>query len=210
MALLLCGGAEVRASDYIMCPGDELSIVVAGHEDISTPLNVAKSPYVVRPDGKVDFPLIGSIDTTGMTVPQFTSMLQRYLSEYIISPNVSVNVTKLGTTRVFVFGEVKRPGMQELDRSHNVMDAIGKAEGFTKDAAKKKVILIRKGIKKEEDLVYVNFNDLLTKGDMNQNYQLFEGDALYLTSNGRIDFSRDILPFVSGAYMVDRIRRGED
>lgn len=205
-ALLLVAAPTVQAADYIMCPGDELSITVVGHDDISSTgvTGGNKSPYVVRPDGKLDFPLIGSMDTTGLTVDQFTQALQVRLAEYIIAPNVSINITKLGTTRVFVFGEVKRAGVQELDRSHNVLDAIGKAEGFTKDAAKKKVVLIRKGVKEEKDLIYVNFNNLLTKGDMSQNYQLFEGDSLYLTSNGKIDIARDIFPFISSYYYIKR------
>ena len=190
------------AGEYIMCPGDQLDIVVIGNEDI-TNTAPSGSKYIVRPDGKLSYPLIGEIDTTGLTVSQFSKMLQIKLSEYLVQPLVTVNITQLGTTRVYVLGEVKKPGLYELVKSHNVLDAIGIAEGYTKDAAKKKVFLIHKDHKGEP--IKINLNDLLKKGDTSQNYALVEGDLLYLTSNGRIDFARDILPIISVAYMINDI-----
>ena len=78
-----------------------------------------------------------------MTVFEFTQLLTKELSEYIINPNITVNVAKLGTTRVFVMGEVNRQGMYELTKSHRVLDALGAAGGFTQKAAKKDIYLVR-------------------------------------------------------------------
>ena len=197
LALSLQGLAAASAADndYIMCPGDQLQVVVYGHEDLSSPPNSNTTPYTVRPDGKVTFPLIGDIDVTGKTVTEFTRQLE-----------ASVNILKLGTTRVYVLGEVKKPGLYELEKSHRVLDALGKAEGFTEKAAKKKIFLIRKGA---EEPVLVNINNFLKKSDQSQNYVLNEGDCLYLTSNGKIDIGRDIMPFISGAYMVSEIKNND-
>ena len=204
LALSLQGLAAASAADndYIMCPGDQLQVVVYRHTDISSPLN--STPYIVRPDGKVTFPLIGDIDVTGKTVTEFTRQLEASLAEYLVRPQVSVNILKLGTTRVYVIGEVKKPGLYELEKSHRVLDALGKAEGFTEKAAKKKIFLIRKGA---EEPVLVNINNFLKKSDQSQNYVLNEGDCLYLTSNGKINIVRDIMPFVNGAYMISEIKK---
>lgn len=105
-----------------------------------------------------------------------------------------------------MLGEVKKPGLYELEKSHRVLDALGKAEGFTEKAAKKKIFLIRKGA---EEPVLVNINNFLKKSDQSQNYVLNEGDCLYLTSNGKIDIVRDIMPFISGAYMVSEIKNND-
>ena len=121
-----------------------------------------------------------------------------------MNPDVSVNIAQWGTTRVFVLGEVNKPGLYELNKSHRVIDAIGAANGFTKDAAKKKVYLVRDG--KEANTTRLNVNNFLTKGDLTQNVVLREGDCLYLTSNGRFNFNTDILPFISAWYMFDRIK----
>ncbi|HIU64740.1 MAG TPA: polysaccharide export protein [Candidatus Avacidaminococcus intestinavium] len=202
----LLGAPQAQADEYQMAPGDKLSITVLGHEDLSTSLT-PNSYYVVRPDGKVSFPLIGEIDTAGMNIEEFTKTLQANLAEYLVAPQVTVNIAELGTTRVYVLGEVNKPGLYELTKSHNVLDAIGVANGFTKDAAKKKVFLVRSN--HEGEPIKVNLNDILKKADLTQNYKLGEGDLLYLTSNGRIDFSRDVMPFISGAYMIDRINNDD-
>ena len=189
-----------ETTDYIMCPGDVLQVVVYGHEDLSS--QGSNSPYVVRPDGKVSFPLIGDIDVTGKTVAQFREEITSRFSKYLIDPSISVNVMKLGTTRVYVLGEIKKPGLYELEKSHRVIDALAKAEGFTEKSAKKNIFLVRAGSTKVQKL---NINNFLTKADQNVNLVLNEGDCLYLTSNHKVIFSRDIMPFVYGAYYIDRI-----
>ena len=197
-----------NTTDYIMCPGDVLQVVVYGHEDLSTPANASNSsPYVVRPDGKVSFPLIGDVDVTGKTVAQFREELASRFSQYLVTPSISVNVMRLGTTRVYVLGEIKRPGLYELEKSHKVIDALAKAEGFTEKSGKKNVFLVRAGSTEVEKL---NINNFLTKGDQKGNVVLNEGDCLYLTSNHKILFSKDIMPFLTGAYYIQEIKNNDD
>ena len=205
MALLISGGSTALAApEYIMSPGDKLMITVTGYDEYSSNPTQPDSAFIVRPDGRVSFPLVGTIDTTDKTVNQFTEELRSKLAEYLVNPDVSVNIAQWGTTRVFVLGEVNKAGLYELTKSHRVLDAIGAANGFTKDAAKKKVYLIRDG--DEKKTTQLNFNNYLTKGDAKQNVVLHEGDCLYLTSNGRFNFSQDVLPFLSAWYLGDRIK----
>ena len=84
------------------------------------------------------------------------------------------------------------------------MDALSKAEGFTETSGKRKVYVIRRG--EQEPFLKVNINALLTKGDTSKNITLHEGDCVYLTSNGKITFQKDIMPFLSAGYMVSEIR----
>ena len=188
IAALLLGAAltltnVAAAGEYIMTPGDQLQIYVLGHPDISSTRANTDSAYTVRPDGKLNFPLVGEIDVNGLTVYEFTQLLTKELSEYIINPNITVNVAKLGTTRVFVMGEVRNQGMYELSKSHRVMDALGAAGGFTQKAAKKDIYLVRNLGKEGESVQKLNILNYLRKGDMSQNLVLQEGDCLFLTSN---------------------------
>ena len=183
-ALTFCSVAA--ADDYVMTPGDQLQIYVLGHPDISSTRANNDSAYTVRPDGKLNFPLVGEIDINGLTVYEFTNLLTKELSEYIINPKITVNVAKLGTTRVFVMGEVPRQGMHELTKSHRVMDALGAAGGFTQKAAKKDVYLVRNLGKEGENVQKLNMLNYMKKGDMSQNLVLHEGDCLFLTSNHKI------------------------
>ena len=190
LALTFCGAAA--AEEYIMTPGDQLQIYVLGHPDISSTRASSDSSYTVRPDGKLDFPLVGEIDINGLTVYEFTNLLTKELSEYIINPKITVNVAKLGTTRVFVLGEVKNQGMHELTKSHRVLDALGAAGGFTEKSAKKSIFLVRNGVREADRVQKLNILNYMRKGDVNQNVVLQEGDCLFLTSNHKISLA-DIL-----------------
>ncbi len=197
IAALLLGAAltltnVAAAGEYIMTPGDQLQIYVLGHPDISSTRANTDSAYTVRPDGKLNFPLVGEIDVNGLTVYEFTQLLTKELSEYIINPNITVNVAKLGTTRVFVMGEVRNQGMYELSKSHRVMDALGAAGGFTQKAAKKDIYLVRNGVREEDRVQKLNILNYMKKGDMSQNLVLQEGDCLFLTSNHKLTLA-DVL-----------------
>ena len=195
------------AEEYYMRPGDELNIVVTQQQDLGNS-STNQSPFVVRPDGNVSFPLVGEIHADGMPVSQFTDVLQQGLSRYIVDPDVSVNISKLGRVRVYVFGEVRKPGAVELDKGHTVIDAIGAAQGFTRDTAKKKIFLIHQD--QPKSLIPINLNNMLKTGDMSQNVTLREGDILYLTKNHRIDFARDIAPIFSSIYMITEAKDNLD
>ena len=204
--LLPWGGTQAaEPQEYVMCSGDQLQLTVYNHPDLSSPATSTANPYVVRPDGRLSMPLIGDIDVTGKTVAQVTQEIEARLSEYIVDPMVTINITKLGTTRVYVLGEVKRQGMYELEKSHNLLDALAKAEGFTEYSAKKRVYVIRRG--EQEPFTKVNINALFTKGDTSKNVVLHEGDCVYLTSNSKIIFQKDVLPFLNAWYMGSEIRQ---
>lgn len=183
------------ADEYMMQAGDNVQIQVMGHSDLT-------GTYVARTDGKFEYPLIGTVDVKGKTVEGITEELKERLAEFIVNPLITINIVKMGSTRVFVLGEVRHAGLHELTKSHRALDAIGAANGFTDKAAKKKVYLIRNG--KEDNIQFLNFNAYLKKGDVSQNPVLQEGDCLYLTSNHKFNFGRDVLPFIESWYFMRR------
>ena len=192
-----------QASDYTLDYGDVLSISVWGFDEFK---ELQPKEILIRPDGKISFPLAGEIDATGQTAAMLTETIATRLSTYIKNPQVSVNVLKFRTTRVYVLGKVNKPGLYEIEKQHNLLDAIGMAEGYTSDAAKKKVHIIKKASPNKE-VLRANLLDLLEKGDMTQNYALADGDVVYLSDNGAINFARDVLPFLSAAYQVNEIKK---
>lgn len=196
--------ASVISSDkeYRLRQGDELNIQVVQQAELGT-RNGNDIVYTVRPDGYVSFPMVGAVKADGLTVDEFTAELQQGLSRYIINPDITVNVSKLGGVRVYVFGEINKPGAYTLTKSSTVIDAIGAAGSFNWDTAKKKIYLIHQD--NSEKPILINLNRILQTGDMSENYIMREGDILYLTKNSRINFARDIAPILTGAYMVSRI-----
>lgn len=188
----------VMATEYHLAPGDILSIGVWGYEELQL------KQVIVRPDGRVSFPLVGEIKAEGISTGEFTDGLTKKLSVYIKNPQVTVNVEKFHTTRIYVLGQVNKPGMYEIERQHNLLDAISMAGSYTKDAAKKKVMVLRKA--EPGKVQTANLVNLLNKADLTQNYTLADGDIVFLKDNGRIDFARDIMPFVSGWYYIDNMK----
>ena len=182
------------AEEYRLGPGDVLTFGVWGYEDLQV------KEMAIRPDGKVAFPIVGEINALGTSTGQLTELVTEGLSHYINDPKVTVNIIKFRTTRVYVLGEVMKPGMYELEKQHNLLDALGAAGSYTRSAAKKKVYIIRKD--QTNTPIKVNLMNIWEKGDMTQNYALGDGDVVYLSDNGRINFATDILPLVTGGYYM--------
>lgn len=200
--------AAAALNEYKMRSGDQLQIVVYGHDDLSTRPGVSYTPYVVRPDGNLAVPLIGDVYCAGRSVPEVTLEISNRLAEYIIDPQVTINVTKLGTTRVYVLGEVYRQGSYELEKSHNLLDAVGAANGFNQKSAKNKVYVIRKG--EQNVALKINMLDLLRNGDTSKNVELNEGDCVYISSNHKIGLQAilsGVYSFVSAWENADDIRK---
>lgn len=188
---------SAQPEEYKLGPGDVISVGVWGYEDLEN------KEIIIRPDGKLSFPLAGELTVQGMTAGELTTTLTAKLGDYVRNPNVTVNIAKFRTTRVYVLGEVTKPGLYELEKQHNLLDAIGMAGSYTKRAAKKEVFVIHKdNVDKPQK---VNLLKLLQKGDVSQNVALNEGDIVYLTSNGKINFATDILPWFSAVYQADRL-----
>ncbi|GMB01650.1 polysaccharide biosynthesis/export family protein [Pelosinus sp. IPA-1] len=184
----------VWAEEYRLSAGDILSFGVWGYDDLQT------KELMIRPDGKVNFPIVGEVNAQGITAGQLTELLTEGLSHYVNDPKVTVNIIKYHTTRVYVLGEVVKPGMYELEKQHNLLDALGVAGSYTRNAAKKKVYIIHQN--QTNTPVKVNLMNIWEKGDMTQNYALCDGDVVYLSDNGRINFATDILPIITGGYYM--------
>ena len=206
---MMCAPTANAADDnalYMLNGGDVLNIQVFDNPELSSPKEggVEINPYVVRPDGYFAMPLIGDINVNNKTTFDVTNEITAKLSEYLKNPIVTINIMREGSTRVYVLGEVKRQGLYELNKKHNLLDAIGAASGFTQFSAKKNVFVIRSG--QQEPIMKVNVKELLKGKNNVSNIPLYEGDCVYLTSNGKVDFGVDIYPFFRGAYYVSEAR----
>lgn len=187
--------AGVQAAGYTLRPGDSLDINVMGFDELSTK---QAAGVLIRPDGTISFPYIGEIAVQGLTVGELSVRLTEQLKTYYKDPVVTINLVKFSTMRVYVLGQVTKPGLYELDRSRNLVDAIGMAGGWTKDAAKTKIMLIHVDSKKPP--TKINLLKFLTKGDLSQNPSLQEGDVVYLSENGKINVAQDVLPYMNAIY----------
>ncbi|TCL70775.1 polysaccharide export outer membrane protein [Hydrogenispora ethanolica] len=180
------------ADDYRLGPGDVITISVYGYPELQV------EELSIGADGRIIFPLAGGLVATGLTTQELANQLTSSLALYVKNPHVTVNVSKFRTTRVYVLGEVSKPGMYEIEKQHNLLDAIGMAGGYTKFAVRSKVYVVRKGSSQYQE---VNLDSILKKGDMSQNIALNDGDVVFLTKSG-MSFVYDILPLINSAYNI--------
>ncbi len=131
-------GAPGQIRDYRVGIGDKLEISVFGHEDLSKTVEV-------RGDGRIEFPLIGDVDVGGKSVSQIGDQITKMLGrDYLVDPQVSVDVKEYQSQWVTVLGEVRTPGRYALKRDMRLIDALAEAGGATKEAGSD-IIISRRG-----------------------------------------------------------------
>jgi len=124
--------------EYHLGPEDVISVEVFGQP------NYSRSNITVPPTSKITYPLIpGGVFVGGKTVDQVAEAIKKELDEYIIDPQVSVTLDKVGSARYSVLGMVGSPGVKVMSRRYNLVEAISEAGGISKEGDKKRVLLVR-------------------------------------------------------------------
>lgn len=173
---------DLRISEYILGPGDEVAINVWRNAE----LNMTQK---IGPTGILSFPLVGDLKVSGMGITQLREELRKGLSRYIVDPQISVNVSGAKSKKVFVLGEVTNPGIFQLDGPMTVIEAVSRAGGFTLDAKSNNVLLIRGDINKPK-LISLNIEKALEKGALKDNVSLQQGDVIYVPASFIADVDR--------------------
>jgi polysaccharide biosynthesis/export protein len=101
---------------------DELGISVWREPDIST-------NAVVRPDGMITLPLLNDVKVTGMTTKELQDTLTERLKEFLKEPQVTVIVRQIRSRKVYLIGEVVRPGTYQLNNPKTVLQLMAEAGG---------------------------------------------------------------------------------
>jgi polysaccharide biosynthesis/export protein len=184
--------AQLR-QEYLIGDEDVLHITVWQNPDLETEV-------IVRPDGMVSCPLIGDVPASGMSVTQLTRDMTQRFGEYVRDPQVSISIRKIGGKRVIILGQVVQPGIVSAGGAMRVMDAIGMAGGFTKDAVPSSTVIIRGGFvgAKAQKL---NLSKVF-KGDLHDNIDLQSQDIIFVPKK----FIADLNYFLE--QVLDPLSRG--
>ncbi len=157
--------------EYHLGPEDVISVEVFGHSSYS------KAGIVVPPTARISYPLIpGGIFVGGKTTEEVSALITRQLNEYIIDPQVTVTLDKVGSARYSVLGLVTSPGVKVMNRRYNIYEAIAEAGGVAKGGDLKRVMLVRMTPQGGFSQTIVDFNDML-KGNAEVPY-LLPGDQI--------------------------------
>ncbi|MEE2785414.1 MAG: polysaccharide biosynthesis/export family protein [Pseudomonadota bacterium] len=156
--------------DYLIAAEDVLDISVWREPDL-------QKQVIVRPDGGISMPLIGNVKAAGRTTAELETLLVTKLSTYIPDAVVTVSVVQLRGLRIYVTGQVRRPGQFEVGRYIDVLQAITLAGGFTAFANKNKVQIIRREDGRETVLKF-NYKQVEKGRNLAQNIRLQTDDVV--------------------------------
>lgn len=162
-------GATTDA-DYKIGPQDVLRIDVWKEAEISrtTP---------VRPDGRISLPLLNDVQAAGLTPTQLAGVITEGLKKYITNPQVTVGVTEINSRRVYVTGEVTKPGAFALQSGMTVLQALTGAGGFTQFAKIKGIYVLRTEDGKQVKHSF-NYKDVVSGKHPENNIVLQPGDVI--------------------------------
>lgn len=135
-AVATSAAAQPVGPDYVIGAQDVLGITVWKEPDLS-------SSVPVRPDGKISLPLLNDVQAAGMTPMQLAEALSEKLKKFVSAPQVSVIVTAVNSQRIYILGEVARPGAMPLLGEMSVLQAISNAGGLSQFANSKKIYVLR-------------------------------------------------------------------
>jgi len=180
LAVASCGSArpqydyttELRVMrTYTVGAGDVLEVRVWHNDQLSRRVTV-------RPDGFVTLPLVGDIACGGKTVEAIGKEITQKGTEFYTEPLVvSVEVAELHSYRVYVLGEVVRPGEFTPTGQVTVLQAIALAGGFTRFASPNEILIVRKDSHGERRIPFT-YEQVVDNGDLRENLPLLTNDTV--------------------------------
>ena len=156
--------------DYTVNPGDTLDVAVWKEEDLT-------KSVIVRPDGKFSFPLVGELNALNRTVAQIQGDITNKLKPYIPDPVVSVAVKSLDGCKVYVIGQVNKPGSYVMNPRINVLQALSMAGGMTPFASTNDIMVLR-GSGNAQHAIQFRYGEVVKGRNLNQNVLLESGDVV--------------------------------
>ena len=159
-----------ESGDYLIGAGDLIEIVVWKNPEVS-------GEFRIRPDGKFSMPLVGDILAEGMTTDLVSMQVEKKLKLFIDAPFISTIVRDTSSNRIYILGEVARPGAYPIDSSLSVLQALAMAGGLTEFADRNKLLLVR-GTGKDQEKMTINYTGILKGSADEDNVVLKRGDTL--------------------------------
>jgi polysaccharide export outer membrane protein len=202
-----------KPTAYKVGPGDVLQIVVWDHPELAAalgqPAQNAKTTdaapgFLIDENGDVQFPYAGTVHVAGKDVGTIQKELHKRLSNVYQKPEVTVRVASFRNAQVYVDGEVRTP---VTDIPLSLTSVIGQGGGFTANADRSRVDLIRNGVTYQ-----LNVSDLIKRGRNPSDIYLQAGDMVRVASRedsgvyvmGEVNKPATIVPMPNGSMTLSQ------
>ncbi|OYY92896.1 MAG: hypothetical protein B7Y41_14170 [Hydrogenophilales bacterium 28-61-23] len=155
---------------YLLKEGDVLDVSVWQEDSLHKELRVL-------PDGSITFPLVGRVEVAGLTSEQAEKKVAEKLKPYLSDPVVNVVISNINGNRIYVIGNVAKPGPVILDVPMTVLQVLSLAGGLGRFADENAIRILRETGNGAVTLP-VRYSDLIKAKDLSTNVQLRAGDTL--------------------------------
>ena len=163
-------GENSGRQSYLIQPGDLLEVSVWREEYLERDVQV-------QPDGMISFPLAGVLEAAGKTVGEIQQAVGERLSQYIPDPVVTVSIKEIRGNRIYVIGQVQKPGQFIMNPTIDIVQALALAGGTTPFAELNDIRVLRRD---GNELIAINFRygDVEKGRNLQQNIILQSGDVI--------------------------------
>jgi polysaccharide biosynthesis/export protein len=161
------GNPAAREPGYTIGLGDTLRIAVWREPELTLDVTV-------RPDGMITVPLLGDVQAAGRAPNQLASSLVAELQQLVENPRVTVSVTQATSARIYVVGQMLRPGEFPLSGRMSVLKALALAGGFKEFARPESIVIVRE----DQTVIPFNYKRVAEGKDVSQNVLLAAGDTI--------------------------------
>ncbi len=169
---------DSKRVDYQISQSDVLSIILVGYPDMNA---AGEAGYPVDQQGFIQFPLIGRIKASGMSVPQFTASLSQRLKRYLKYSDPQVQIMNYRGNKFFIDGQVTKPGQFSIaDAPVSLYSAISMAGGATPTGDSNSIVLNRRGVNYD-----IGLQSLRQMGSSANQIYLQDGDSIHVNSQDR-------------------------
>jgi polysaccharide biosynthesis/export protein len=168
-AVMAAPGVNVPP-EYTIGADDVLSVVFWRDKELT-------SDVTVRPDGKISLPLLNDVHASGLTPAQLKDRIVEESKKYVEDPNVTVVVKDIKSRKVFITGEVRKPGPYSMSGTISVLQLISIAGGLADYAKPEKIMIVRSENGKQMSFRF-NYKEVIEGKKLAQNIDLKPGDAI--------------------------------
>jgi polysaccharide export outer membrane protein len=154
-------------ASYVVGLGDVLRVTVWKEPELT-------GEATVRSDGMITVPLLGDVAAAGRRPGQLASELARALQAFIEVPRVTVTVAQANSARIYVVGQMLRPGEFPLSGRLTVLKALALAGGFKDFARPDEIVIVRE----DQTVLPFNYKRVIEGKDVSQNVLLSAGDTI--------------------------------
>lgn len=130
--------AQQTEPPFRLSPGDTVEVRLFFNPELNETAQI-------RPDGRISLHIAGEVELAGKTIAEATSMLEGLYKKEVRTPRVLIQVRTYAARKIYVTGEVFRPGLVSIAGPMTVLEAISEAGGVKHTGDRQLVVLIRKG-----------------------------------------------------------------